>query len=234
MGKMFKALRLHDGVTAWRLEAAMLKGIYDQQKKNNSFSASEVGVYWTRQSREVPLKNPVWNALWAWLDKGTELINNGFLFSWLYAFNMLLLVCVVFWMFHPFLATKLFKLVTYLRREREENKSKMFCWNIHNDKIEIKYLHSCLYLASLTLGHLWGQRQQPAANPGIIARYLRKFTTFASTVFSYPWQHQVQAGELRAAVWESPSRSWGSDSLSSRERERSRCKFIVFFNKRRM
>lgn len=45
MGKMFKALRQHDGVTAWKLEAVMLKGIYDQQKKNNSFSASEVGVY---------------------------------------------------------------------------------------------------------------------------------------------------------------------------------------------
>lgn len=45
MGKMFKALRLHGEVTAWRLEAAMLKGIYDQQKKNNLFSASEVRVY---------------------------------------------------------------------------------------------------------------------------------------------------------------------------------------------
>lgn len=30
---MFKALRLHGGVTARRLEAAVLKGIYDQQKK---------------------------------------------------------------------------------------------------------------------------------------------------------------------------------------------------------
>lgn len=37
MGKMFKALRLHGGVTAWRLEAAMLKGIHDQQKKIISF-----------------------------------------------------------------------------------------------------------------------------------------------------------------------------------------------------
>lgn len=33
MGKMFKALGLHGGVTAWRLGAAMLKGIDDQQKK---------------------------------------------------------------------------------------------------------------------------------------------------------------------------------------------------------
>lgn len=33
MEKMFKALRLHGGVRAWGLEAAMLKGIYDQQKK---------------------------------------------------------------------------------------------------------------------------------------------------------------------------------------------------------
>lgn len=45
MGKMFKALRLHGGVTTWRLGAAMLKGIYDQQKKNTEFSASEVRVY---------------------------------------------------------------------------------------------------------------------------------------------------------------------------------------------
>lgn len=31
--KVFKALRLHGGVTAGRLEATVLKGIYDQQKK---------------------------------------------------------------------------------------------------------------------------------------------------------------------------------------------------------